>query len=155
MARTLPPIPAGTRIVDPSGGLTLFFQQVWETLRASFLVVAAAATLQLTGQSAAIVTTAVYTTLSAGLYRLSYYTRKTAADGVSSSLTVTLGWVESGVALTEAQAAIATDAITAEQSISKLVWADANTDLTIAVAYASNTPAAMKYRIDALAERIA
>lgn len=154
MARTLPPIPTETKIVDRFGAVTLFFMQVWETLRASFLVVAAAATLQLTEQSAAIATTAVYTTLSAGLYRLSYYVRKTAIDGVSSSLTVTLGWVE-GIAQTEVQAALAADAVTAQQTGNKVVWADANTDLTIAVAYASNTPAAMKFRLDALVEQIA
>jgi hypothetical protein len=153
MARTLSQLPLGTPIVDTTGAINVFFRQVWETLRNSFGTVGTANTpLQKLNQNAALGTTKIHTTLAAGLYRLSYYVRKTAADGVSSSLTVTVSWVESGVTLTDSAAAIATDATTAQQSGTKLVWADAATDLTVAVAYSSNTPGNMKYRLDACAE---
>lgn len=154
MARTLSPIPSGTVIVDRGGAITDFFRLRWEELRAAFGSTPAAGSIQKLAQNAALVTTAVFTTRVAGLYRISYYLRKTTADGVSSALTFTFGWTETGFAQTEAQAALTTDAVTAEQSGSKVVWADANTDLTAAIAYASNTPGQMVYRADVAVESL-
>lgn len=154
MPRALSPIPLGVAITDDDGAITVFFRLRWEELINGFQIVPAVATVQALSQSAAIATTAAYTTTSAGLYRMSYYTRKTAADGVNSSLTVTVGWQESGVALTESAAALTADAITAQQSGTKVMWADAATDITYAVAYTSNTPGNMHYRIDVSVERI-
>lgn len=159
MPQTLSLIPANVPIVDidgPSpGSITLFFRQwiqklIDNTPNNSLITTP----LLLTNQNAAIVTTNAYAVLVDGLYEISYYIRKTTADGVSSSLTVTLGWTESGVPLTETQAAIAADATTAEQSVSKLVHVDANTALTFAIAYASNTPGQMKYRVDVCVRRL-
>ncbi len=158
MPKSLSIIPSGVRIVDTLGAINEFFRFRWEELRSGFQTtptVAGEPDLQKTGQTAALATTALYTTKTAGLYRLSYYMRKTVADGVSSSLTVTWGWTESGTALTEAQPALTTDTTAAEQSGSKLVYADANTNLTIAVAYASNTPNRMTWRIDNCVELLA
>lgn len=154
MPKALSPIPLGTPIVDRAGAINIFFRQQWEALRNSFQVSPTVASVQRLDQSAAIVTESAYLTKAAGLYRISYYVRKTVADGVSSSLTVTLGWSD-GVAVTEAGAALATDSILAEQSGSKVVYAAANTDLTFAVTYASNTPGTMHYRIHVVIEQLA
>lgn len=155
MANALGPIPAGVPIVEPEDGtISDFFRLRWEQLVSSSQEVGTKGTSLSIGQAAAIVTTAVLTVIGAGLYRISYYMRKTAADGVASSLTFTYGWVESGVPLTEAAAALVTDTTAAQQSGSKLVRADANTDITFSVAYASNTPGAMQFRIDVAVEAL-
>jgi hypothetical protein len=152
--RTLEPITLGEAIVDKAGAISIGFRQKWQQLMDSFQFSPSVAAVELVNQSAAVVTTSAYLTKAAGLYRISYVLRKTVADGVSSSLTFTYGWIESGVALTESAAALATDTTTAQQSGTKLVYADANTDLTFALAYASNTPAAMHYRVDVTVEQI-
>lgn len=155
MPQALSPIPLETQIVERDGTITPTFRLRWEELRNGFQQAPTKAVVALEGQTAAVATQAAYTTTVAGLYRISWYARKTVADGVSSSLTVTLGWAESGVALTESGAALVADAISAQQSGSKVVYADALTDLAFAVAYASNTPNRMTYRITVLVEQMA
>lgn len=154
MPQTLDPLILGQSIVDDDGGVTLLFLLRWQQLISGFSRVGTVAAVQKTNRNAAIATEAAFTIIDAGLYRVSYYLRKTVADGVASSLTLTYGWTETGVALTESQAALVTDAITAEQSGSKLVRADAASDLTFAIAYASNTPGACHYNADVIVERI-
>src|SRR5256885_2073520 len=51
----------------------------------------------LTGQSAAIAFTTVIAAPATTAYRLSWYASITTADGVSSSLTVTIRWTDDGV----------------------------------------------------------
>lgn len=140
---------------EAPGSLTEFGRLRWEELRNNApnnsLITAP---LLLVNQNAAIVTTNAYAVLVDGLYEISWYVRKTTADGVSSSLTLTLGWTESGLPLTEAQAALGVDSTSAEQSGTKLIHVDANTALTFAVAYASNTPGQMKFRLDMCVRRL-
>jgi hypothetical protein len=158
MPQTLAPLPLQAEIVDQAGAITNFFRLRWEQLRTAFQYVNTVAnTLQglpsgvLNGALAA---TAIYTTLAAGTYRVSYYIRKVTNDGVSSSLQVTLGWTESGLAQTEVEAALTVDAVTAQQSLSKVVDSDGATNITIAVAYASNTPGLMTYRLRTSVEQL-
>lgn len=148
-------IPVGVAITDKDGVITLFFRLLWQQLIDGFVKTPTAATVERTNQGAVIATTSAYLVRAAGLYRVSYYTRKTVADGVSSSLTVTLGWTDHAVPLTEAGAALATDTVSTQQSGSKLIYADANSDITFAVAYASNTPGAMRYQIEVSVEQLA
>lgn len=155
MASTLAPIPEGTQIVDKAGAITIFFRLRWDDLIQAAGLTPTVARVALTGQTAAIVTTAAFTTLAAGSYEISYYLRKTVADGVNSSATVTVGWTESGIALSESAAALVTDTTSAQQSGIKTVDCDAATDITYAVAYASNTPAKMTFRITVIVKRLA
>jgi hypothetical protein len=152
MARTLGAIPADSAIVEADGTVTTFFRLLWETLRTTFQNVGTVASVRKADQTAALVTASAYTTQAEALYRVSWYLRKTIADGVNSSLTITLGWTNRAVALTEAGAALVTDSVLAQQSGSKVVRADAASDLTYAVAYASNTPAKMTYDLDVSVE---
>src|ERR1700689_1246032 len=146
MPDSLGPIPGGTQITDGRGVITTFFRLRWQELIAAFNTTPTVANTGLiANQNAAIVTTNVFTTETSGAYRLSYYVRKTAADGVSSSLQFTYGWTDNGAGLSESAAAVTIDATTAEQSGSKLVYADADSEITYAVAYVSNTPGAMVY----------
>lgn len=155
MPKTLAPIPADTEIVDQAGTITIFFRYLWQALIDSFGQSPTVATAQQLAKTAAIGTTAAYTTLAAGLYRISYYLQRTIDDGAASSATVTLGWTTGGVPLTEVEVALTELAGLRQQSGSKLVYADQATDLTYAVAYASTTPNKMTFRIDVMAEQMA
>lgn len=103
---------------------------------------------------AAIVTTAIATLTSAGVYRVSYVLRITQAATVSSSATVTIGWVCNGVALTFPGAAVTGNLTTSFQSLGFPVRADALTDITYAVAYASVGATSMLFSFDALVESV-
>jgi hypothetical protein len=92
--------------------------------------------------------------LAAGTYRISYYLRKTVPDGVSSSLTITFGWTEGTVALTLSGPPLTVDAITAVQTGTVLLLIDANSPITYAIAYASNTPGTMKYKLSVVVELV-
>lgn len=147
MPKSLAPIPAGVAITDGEGRLTEFFLLRWEELRLGFQLTPTVAHVVSPSPdpTAAIVTTSAFTTLTSGLYRVSYYLRKTVADGVSSSLTFTWGWTESGVPLTDADPALTTDTTGAVKSGSRVLRADASGSLTFAIGYASNTPNRMAY----------
>lgn len=156
MPNALQPIPVKTQIVAPTtGSITLFFRQAWEALRAAIATVPTIGSgIDLTNQSAALAGTLLATVTSAGKYRVSYYIRKTVADGVASSVAFTWHWTESGIPQTLADTALVTDTTGAVAGNDKMLDVDANTNLTIDVAYASTTPAKMRYRIAVRAEQM-
>ena len=109
----------------------------------------------LTAQNAAIGATPIpLASVNAGRFRISFFARVTTPDGVSSSLTITLGFTDGGVACTQSGAAITGNAVTTTQSGSIMVQSDANAPLTYAVSYASNTPGAMVYRLSLVCESL-
>ena len=111
--------------------------------------------VSLTGQSASIVATDVSGLLApAGLYRLSYYTRITTVATNSSSLTITLGWTESGVAVGFTGAAITTNLTSSGQSGELLLRSDGGTAIAYGTTYASNVAAGMVYRLDVVLQRV-
>lgn len=111
--------------------------------------------VELTNQSASIGTTTIPTgSLAAGYYRVSYYMRKTTADGVNSSLTVTLGWTDGGIGCSQAFSALTTDTTGASQNGIITVRSDSAVGLTYGIVYASNTPGAMKFRFTAFVEAL-
>lgn len=156
MPNTLPPIPLGTKIVFPTGGqITVFFRQLWETLRAAIASVPTVGLgVDVTNQGAAIASGVIYTTSAAGLYRVTYYARKTAIDGVSSSFTFVWHWTETAAPQTLNDTANATDTTGAVSSNSKLLQIDANTNVTYDMNYASNTPGTMKFRLSIRIEQV-
>jgi hypothetical protein len=161
MATALSAPPLQTPLIDSDqqGTLTGYITTVWNLFLLSITTrlqqgVLALKVTSRTGLSAAIVTAAALTTTSAGLYRVSYVIRVTQAATTSSSLTVTLGWVRSGVPITQAFAAIAGNTVTTYQSTALVVKADALTDLTYAVAYASVGATPMKFEIDVTVEQV-
>lgn len=114
-------------------------------------------TLVLTGQHAAISTTGIPLPgpLANGEYRVTSYLRVTAADGVSSSVQLTIGWTESGVTLTAlAGAALTGDSITTVQGGTVPLVIDQNTAITYSTTYASNTPGQMQYKLTLLVESV-
>ena len=109
----------------------------------------------LTNQSASIGATPIpLRSVSAGLYRVSVYLRITTPAGVSSSVTVSIGWIESGVALSTSFAAVTGNTVTTTQSAMLLVQSDANSPITYAVTYASNPAAAAMFRLSVTCEAL-
>lgn len=157
MPQTLSPIPEGVAIVEPQdGAITIFFRLRWDELIQGFqLTPTVANPTTVTGASASVVTTSAYLTLAAARYRVSFSMHKTVADGVASSLTMTISWTRGGVALSQTFAALTTDSNTAQQNGVLLINADAATDINYAILYASNTPGAMKFERDVIVEQLA
>ena len=154
MPRNLPPIPQWAPVSDQQGMITLFFRQLWQILIDGWNVVPATATSITAGLTAATAATTVLSPTQTGFVRVSYYLRKTVADGTSSSLTFTWGWTQGGEAFSASASALTTDTNTAEQDGSRTIYADSGTAVTFSVAYASNTPGKMTYSIDVAAEQL-
>ena len=154
MPRTgLAPIPLGTPIVGGDGTITPFFRQRWQDVSDGWGQTASAQRVRLADQTGAIAATTLLTVVAAGLYRVSWYLRTTRADGVSSSVAVTLGFVDvDGVVLTYPGAALAGDVVTGWQGVVVPIRCGAPTDVTIATAYDSNTPGALRYDLEVSVE---
>ncbi len=111
--------------------------------------------IALTGQNTSLGTMAVTSeTLTAGLYRITYYARITAADATSSSLTVSIAWDDGIVSCTHAFTAITGNTISTTGSESYMVRID-TPPITFTTVYASNTPGAMQYALSLVIEAVA
>lgn len=109
--------------------------------------------ITLSNQTAAITTTSVpIQSVTQGTYRVTYDMRKTAV-GASSSLTMTIGWTDGGVACSQTFTALTTNSTSATQSGSLQLRADANSAITYAVAY-SSTGATLTYRVTVNVEQM-
>lgn len=113
------------------------------------------ATLSKSNQSAALGATTIYTPSQPGLYHALWYLRITTADAVSSSATVTIRWKDGGNACSAAFAAITGNTITTTGTGTAFISPDSGQPITIEVAYASNTPAAMRYAVNAALVQVA
>lgn len=143
---------------DPlEGQVTDSWQQVFTALSTTVSQQPTLITkVSLTGQGAAIAATDLSGgSQSTGLFRITYYARITTAAGVSSSLTVTIGWTETGSALTLSGTAMTGNTTTTTQSGTVMVYADSATPITYATAYASNAAGVMRYRLSVILENIA
>jgi hypothetical protein len=112
-------------------------------------------TVTVEGQTAAIGATALpLGALATGVYRVSYLARITTAATISSSLTVTLGFTNGGVACALSGAAMTGNTTTTVQSDTVLVTIDASTPLTYSTAYSSMGATAMAYSLWLVAEQV-
>lgn len=149
------PLDAAIPIIEVTDGKTkgystFNFRERWNNLanrlgQSAYLI---GDPLSLSGQHASIGARPITTqTLAAGIYRVGWTAHITTPDGVSSSLTVTIGWTQGGQALTISGAAITGDAATSVQSGVIQVVNDASSPITLATTYASNTPGKMLYEL--------
>jgi hypothetical protein len=158
MSRLIPPIPVGAAIVQekPFGVITTFFRLQWQNLIDGAILTSNVAEVQLTTpQTAAIPTANAFITRTGALYRVTYYLRKTIADGVSSSLQMTLGWTDHGTAIVQTFTPLTTDTTAATQSDTRMMYCDGASGITYDIAYASNTPAKMAYNAYVTVEQMA
>lgn len=149
MSAPLDPPPYIEVVVDESrilsGPWTRWWQLFWARVGSAVQFVGK--TVALTNQSAAIATTTLQTVTQAGLYRVNWCARVTVADGVSSSLAVTLTWREGSHTNTKTFAALTGDTTSTYDGAVWPLYADSGTLITYATAYASNTPAKMRYML--------
>lgn len=157
MSQPLDGPPYRSAVVDLSriltGDWTRWFQLFWA--RVSAAVQRAGTPIGTdANQSAAVATTTLYTVTQTELYRLSWYARITVADGVSSSLQLTVTWREGSHTSTKVFTALTGDTTSTYDGAVWPFYADSGTLVTYALAYASNTPAKMRYRISLCVEQL-
>lgn len=112
-------------------------------------------TVTVPATSAAIGATAVpLGALASGLYRVSYLARITTPATTASSLTVTLGFTNGGVACQLTGAALTGNTTATVQSDTVLVQVDASTPLTYSTAYSSTGAQAMAYALWLVVEQV-
>lgn len=128
-----------------SGDWTRWLQLFWARLSSAVQFVGK--TVALTDQSAAIAATTLQTVTQGGLYRVSWYARVTVADGVSSSVQLTLTWREGSHTSTKTFTALTGDTTSTYDGLVWPFYADSGTVVQYSVAYASNTPLKMRYRL--------
>jgi hypothetical protein len=92
--------------------------------------------------------------LNAGLYRVMTYLRVTSPDGVSSSVTPVVSFVDEGVTCQMEGVALTSDNIAEPVSQAFLVRVDAPGPISFSTIYASNTPNAMQYDAVVIVERV-
>lgn len=155
MPMALGPIPSDQEITERGGPITTYFRLRWQELMDGFTKTPTLASIDTGVLSAAKTTTIAQTVVAAGMYRIGLYLQKITADGVSSSLTLTVGWTSRGVPLTKVFSALTTDTVGANDSSLWEMYVDASSDITYEVAYASNTPGNMTYRVNGAVERMA
>ena len=159
MSFTTAPLNAQQRMVDHKGRPAQSFID-WITPVTNGVDAAPSgfAPVVVTGKNAAIGTTAIPTeVLDAGLYRVTWYARITTAattGAQTSSLTVTVAWTDLTVSQSFSGAAITGNAVTTNQSETKLLYVDAATPISYSTAYASDTASQMQYRLSVYLERV-
>lgn len=149
MSQPLDSPPYKAEVVDKSRILTgdwtrwlqVFFSRVFSAIQS----VGSPVVIQ-TDQSAAIPSTVLLTVTQSAFYRLSWYMRVVVVDGVSSSAQLTITWREGSHTSTKTFTALTGDTTSTYDGAVWPFYADSGTQVTFAIAYASNTPAKMHYR---------
>lgn len=149
---------------NASGRVTKIWEYFFRFVQASINVAPQViGTIALTVQAASIAATTIPVTFPAlpnermlpGLYRVSYYTRVTRAGSVSSSLTVSIRWIDGGVTITQAGAALTANTTSTYQQATFFVRVDSETEIRYLTTYADGGGAtAMQYALDLSVEAI-
>lgn len=163
MANLSPP-PAQTVLCEPSVDPRtqgLYISATWYRWLVSLIqqasnVAIVKATVNLTGQSAAITTTAALAALpAAGLFRLTWLLQVTTPALTSSAAQVMLTWSSGGNTVTKTGINVNGNTLSTYETNTILIAADGLTDIDYAVSYASNLANTMKYRFALLIEQVA
>jgi len=105
--------------------------------------------VEVAAEDATIATTAIDTpTLQNALYQATYSLRIVTPGTVSSSATLTLGWTTNSVSCSQAFTALTGNTTATQQSGMAVMFPDAATSVTYALAYASVGATAMTYDLD-------
>ena len=149
-------IPLRDKLVDERGYLAeswvAWFGRIPSTLAAIPDILN---TVTLSAQAASITATDFSgTTLLAGTYEVGYYARISVPDGAASSLIVTIGWTDGGVAQSYAGAAIVGNTTGSNQSGYLLIRCDGATTVTYATTRVSGGDDAMRYSLDLVIKKV-
>ena len=111
--------------------------------------------VSLSGQSADISATPVpMPELTAGRYRVSYYTRITTVAGTSSELIITIGWTDVAQAMTSSGATLSGNLVTTFEQRTLFLDVAANASITYAAAYTSDPVTVMKFKLEIVVEKL-
>lgn len=147
------PLFIATKIVEQDGGVNIYFLQRWEEVRVGLSVAPAKGLVrQPLPQNASLLTQVLFTTVQAGLYRVTFTARRSAADGAGSSLEFVYHWTDGGTPLSKSAGVNATDTTADLYSGTQTFPVDANVNITYDMVYVSTTPGAMKFKYSATAE---
>lgn len=156
MTQSLDSPPYKADVVETSRKMTgdwiRWLNVFWDRVFAAILAVGNG--VSVTDQSASIGTTTAFTVTQGALYRLSWYIRVTVADGVSSSAQLTITWREGAHTSSKTFTALTGDTTSTYDGAVWPFYADSGTQITYAVAYASNTPLKMRYRAALAVEQL-
>lgn len=112
-------------------------------------------TVSLSAQTTSIGATSIpSTTLTKGLYRVTWYMRIAVAATTSSSLTLTLGWIDDGVTMSLSGAALTGNTTTTHQTGTALVAVDNASPVTYATTYVTAGATPMQYTLDLTLEAV-
>lgn len=151
----LPPFPIRNTLTGVGGYVSSLWSNWFTALRDAInLVPARVFSVRREAQGAAISSTTALTVPETGVYRMTYQARITQAATVSSSLTVTLEWVDGGVTCSQSGAAITGNLVTTVQSGSIVVYADSASAITYSTAYASVGATSMTYALSVFVEQV-
>lgn len=113
------------------------------------------ADVALPAQSGSLATTPFPTgSLSAGLYRVSVFTRITTVAATSSSLAVTVSFTRGGVACSLSSPALTTNLTSSVQGTAWPIAIDAGTPISYSTTYASVPAGQMKYELIGAVETV-
>ena len=151
-----PPMPARDAMIDEEGIVRrtwqVWFRNLTNTVNEAPSRIQ---TVSLVSQSASIGTTSIpSTTLTAGLYRVTWYLRISTAAGTSSSVTLTLGWTDDTVTMSLSGAAVTGNTTTTSQTQTSLLAVDNASPVTYATVYSSAGSPAMQYALDITLEAV-
>jgi len=154
MGAPLDLVPGNQALVDEHGTIEgiwfRWFFALWTRIKSNVQVVGTP--IRKTAQNAALPPFTVYAVTQTGDYRVSWTARITTADGVNSSVGVTIGWRTGGNTCSKTFAALTGDTTTTADGNQLLVRADSRTVITGSTSYSSNKPAKMQYELDIVPE---
>jgi hypothetical protein len=151
-----PPMPSRDAMIDREGIVRrtwqVWFRNLTNTVNDAPSRIQ---TVSLVNQSASIGATSIpSTTLTAGLYRVTWYLRISTAAGTSSSVTVTLGWTDDTVTMSLSGAAVTGNTTTTSQTQTSLLAVDNASPVTYATVYSSAGAPTMQYALDITLEAV-
>lgn len=158
MADLLSQFPRESQVIDRATGWLVTRWQQWLVALSLFInsaVVKPGSVSVLPGVGAVVaVAIPLNSKMLGAVYRVSYSLQTTRAASVSSNLQITIGWTSYSVAQSQSGAAIVNGTNVSQQSGQFIIQADANTDVTYAVTYASVGGTSMQYALELTVERL-
>lgn len=137
----------------PTTPWRIFYREIRQDINAAPRL-ATAVPVTVADENTSLGATTIVTPTSEGFFTMEFYAAILAAAVTSSSLTVTIGWTDGGIAKSVTSAAITGNTTTTTGSQRYLFRSDA-APITYSTTYASNGAGQMHYRLDVVVSTVA
>jgi hypothetical protein len=136
-------------LVGQTGKAVIDWQRWFNSLKQALLTTPGImGSVALRAQASSVATTPIPTpTLSPGLYRITYYSRVTQPATLSSSLELTLSWVDGGVTCSVTTPAVIGNTTASIITGQQIVSIDNGTQVSYATTYSSVGATPMRYTL--------